>query len=141
MTKTDMVVVWGGANNVAKNESEKGLVHILNFVKQRKHTNVITVGAPKRHVLSTTSCVKSAVTTYNRKLHKRMKMSEYVQILDSEIQREHFTRHGLHMNTVGKELMAQRINGPYQKNLVSEEDTSHNFEMEAKSQRQWSGRS
>jgi hypothetical protein len=51
LTNKDMVVVWGGANNIAKNESEKGLVHISNFVKQRKHTNIIIVGAPNRHDL------------------------------------------------------------------------------------------
>jgi hypothetical protein len=84
LTKKDMVVVWGGTNNIAKNEPEKGLVHNSNFVKQRKHTNVIQC-APKRHDLSTTSRVNSEVTTYNRKLHKRMKMFEYVQILDSEV--------------------------------------------------------
>ena len=48
-----MVVIWGGANKIAKNESEKGLVYVSNFVKQRKHTNVITVSAPMRHDLST----------------------------------------------------------------------------------------
>jgi len=32
-------------------------------------------------------------------------MCEYVKILDSEVGGEHFTRHGLHVNTVGKELM------------------------------------
>ena len=117
LTKKDMVVVWGGANNIAKNESEKGLVHISNFVKQRKHTNIIIVGAPKRHDLSPTSCVTSEVTTYNKKLHKRMKMFEYAKVLDSEAQREHFTRHGLHMNTMGKELMAQRITDQIRKTL------------------------
>jgi len=76
------------------------------------------VSAPKRHDLSTTSCVNSDVTTYNRKLHKRMKMFEYVKILDSEVQREHFTRHGLHVNTVGKELMAQRITDHISKTLL-----------------------
>jgi hypothetical protein len=60
LTKKDMVVVWGGTNNIAKNESQKDLVHISNFVKQRKHTNVIIVSAPK-----TTSCVNSEVTRYN----------------------------------------------------------------------------
>jgi len=49
LTKKDMVIVWGGANNVAKNESENGLIHISNFVKQRKHTNIIIMSAPKRH--------------------------------------------------------------------------------------------
>ena len=36
-------------------------------------------------------------------------MFEYGKFLDSEVQREHFTRQELRMNTVGKELMAQRI--------------------------------
>ena len=87
LTKKDMVVVWGGANNITKNESGKGLVHISDFVKQRKLTNIIIVGAPKRHNLSPTSCVNSEVTTYYRKLHKRMKMFEYVKVLSSELQR------------------------------------------------------
>jgi len=47
-----------------------------------------------------------------------MKMFEYVKILDSEVQREHFTRHGLHVNTVGKELMAQRITDHISKTLL-----------------------
>jgi hypothetical protein len=37
------MVVWGGANNIAKNESEKGIALISNFVKQRKHTNILIV--------------------------------------------------------------------------------------------------
>ena len=137
LTKTDMIVVSGGANNIVKNESGKGLVHISNFVKQRKHTNIIIVSAPKRHDLSTTLCVNSGVTTYNTKLHKRMKMFEYVKFLHSEVQREHFTRH----EYSGKRTNGPENNGPYQKNLVSKEDTSHNFEMEARPHRQRSGRS
>jgi hypothetical protein len=57
------------------------------------------------------------VTTYKRKVHKRKKMFEYVQILESKVQREHVTRHGLHMNTVGKELMAQRITDHIRKTM------------------------
>ena len=45
-------------------------------------------------------------------------MFECMKILDSEVQREHFTRHGLHMNTVGKELMAQRIMDHIRKALL-----------------------
>jgi hypothetical protein len=41
-------------------------------------------------------------------------MFQYVQILDSEVQ----TEHGLHMNTVGKELMAQRITDHIRKTLL-----------------------
>ena len=116
MTKKDMVVVWGGTNNIAKRVRKGASTH-LELCKT-EHTNVIIVGATMRHDLSATSCVTSEVTTYNRKLHKRMKMFEYVQILDSEIQREHFTRHELHMNTVGKELLAQRITDHIRKTLL-----------------------
>ena len=49
LTKKDVVVVWEGANNVAKNESENGLIHFSNFVKQRKRTNIIIMSAPKRY--------------------------------------------------------------------------------------------
>jgi hypothetical protein len=44
-------------------------------------------------------------------------MFEYVKILGSEVQREHFTRHWLHMNTGGKELMAHKIKDHIKKNL------------------------
>jgi len=50
-------------------------------------------------------------------------MFEYVKILDSEVPRDHFTRHGLHMNTVGKELMAQRITDHFRKPLLLRKKT------------------
>jgi hypothetical protein len=109
LTKEDVVVVLGGTNNIAKNESEKGIVLISNFVKQRKHTNILIVNAPQRYDLAATSCVNNEVTIHNRKLYKRMKAFEYVKIIDSEVHREYFTKHGMHVNTMGKELMARRI--------------------------------
>jgi hypothetical protein len=109
LTKKDMVVVWGGANDIAKNEANNGLTHISNFVKLRKHTNVLLVSAPTRFDLSSASCVNREVIAFNRKLYKRMKQFEHVKIIDSELQRKYFTKHGMHMNTAGKEIMAQRI--------------------------------
>jgi hypothetical protein len=109
LTKEDMVVIWGGANDIAKNETNIGLTHITNFVKLRKHTNVLLMGVPTRFDLSPTSCVNSEVIAFNRKLYKRMKQFEHVKIIDSELQRKYFTKHGMHMNIVGKEIMVQRI--------------------------------
>jgi hypothetical protein len=56
LTKKDMVVVWGGANDIAKNEANNGLIRITNFVKLIKHTNFLLVGAPTRYDLSSASC-------------------------------------------------------------------------------------
>jgi len=49
LTKKDSVIIWGGANDIARNESGKGLIHLLNFVGLCTNTNVVVVGAPKRH--------------------------------------------------------------------------------------------
>jgi hypothetical protein len=54
LTKKDTVVIWGGANDIAKQESGKGLTHLLNFVESCKNTNVIIVDALKRHDLPKT---------------------------------------------------------------------------------------
>jgi hypothetical protein len=33
----DVVVIWGGANNVSNNNSKVTLKHVCNFVKKRKN--------------------------------------------------------------------------------------------------------
>ncbi|MDR0288737.1 MAG: SGNH/GDSL hydrolase family protein [Rickettsiales bacterium] len=108
LMKKDMVVVWGGANDIAKNKLNNGLIRMTNFVKLRKHTNVLLVSAPTRFDLSTAPCVNREVIAFNRKLYKRMKQFEHVKIIDSELHREYFTKHGMHMKIAGKEIMAQR---------------------------------
>ena len=109
LTKKDMVVIWGGTNDIAKNEVNSGLMHIMNFVKLRENTNVLLVDAPTRFDLSPVSCVNREVLAFNRKLLKRIKLLEHVKIIDSELQRIYFTEHGMHMTKAGKGIMAQRI--------------------------------
>jgi hypothetical protein len=50
-TKEDLVIVWGGANDVNKNESMKGLMKLHEFVEQRIDTNFMIVTIPHRHDL------------------------------------------------------------------------------------------
>jgi hypothetical protein len=102
-------VIWGGANDIAKHESGKGLTHLLNFVKSCTNTNVIIVGAPKRHDLSKTSCVNEEVDKFNRQLRKTIRVFEYVKVIDSIVSKECYTKRGLHFNSGGKEQMALRI--------------------------------
>jgi hypothetical protein len=46
LTRDDGIVVWGGSNDIGKNESSKGLSHISSFMKNRGHTNVVIMNAP-----------------------------------------------------------------------------------------------
>ena len=68
LTKEDMIVIWGGANDIEKNETYNGLTHITNFVNSRKHTNILIVGALVRFGLLATSRVNKEVIAYNRKV-------------------------------------------------------------------------
>ena len=89
LTEKDMVVVWGAANDVARKETKSALAYIIEFAKLRKHTNVLLVIVPTRFDLLQTSCVNREVTSYSRKLYKRMKQFEQVRLIDSESQRKY----------------------------------------------------
>jgi hypothetical protein len=109
LNKKDTLVIWGGTNDIAINESNKSLMCLSNFVKRCKQTNFVVISAPKRHDLEKTSCVNKEVDNLNRKLHKKMKVFEHVKVIDSIIQRYCFTRHGLHLNRFGKGQTTHRI--------------------------------
>jgi hypothetical protein len=109
LSKKDTVVIWSGAMDIAKNEADRGLAHLSKFVGDCSNTKVLVEGAPKRHDLRESSCVNKEVDKFNRQLHKRLKTCEHVKIIDSVIWKEYHTKHGLHLNNSGKELMAQLI--------------------------------
>jgi len=46
LTNNDIIVFWGGTNDVSKNNSHDGLKHITNFVKVNSHTNIILMSVP-----------------------------------------------------------------------------------------------
>jgi len=85
LTKKDTVVIWGGANGIARNEANKALTNIKS-VKFLNHTKVLLVNIPKRFDLTPASCVNEEITAFNRKLLKWAKMYEHVKLVDSKLQ-------------------------------------------------------
>jgi hypothetical protein len=65
--------------------------------------------APPRHDSLPSSCVNKEVISFNRQLKKGMVIYNNVKMLDSDIEREHFTKHGLHLNSSGRECIALRL--------------------------------
>ena len=59
LTNNDIIVFWGGTNDVSKNNSQNGLKHINNFMKVNSHTNIILMSVPHQHSLPEWSCVNS----------------------------------------------------------------------------------
>jgi len=102
LTSNDIIVFWGGANDVNKNNSQDGLTHVTNFVKVTSHTNIILMCVPYRHDLSEWSCVNSQVKTFKRKLVKLMKPYNHVMVVKVDLDKKFFTRQGLHTRSVSK---------------------------------------
>jgi hypothetical protein len=109
LTKEGVVVVWGGANDISKNESTVRLRHIKNFVVNWKHMNIVIINSSHRHDLPAPSYINKEVQVYNRKLYKIMKRFDHVKIIEMNLTKEYFMQRGLHMNTTSEEWMAKLI--------------------------------
>jgi hypothetical protein len=102
-----VIIVYGGSRDVCRNETNKGLRCFKQFAMITSNTNVIILDAPHCHDLEE-SCVNKEV--FNRKLHKIMKPFQHVQLLNVNVNRNYFTRHGFHMNnSFGKSWISGSI--------------------------------
>jgi hypothetical protein len=106
-------VIWGGANDVVKNNTKEGLRHVSNFVRTNNHTNIVLLCLPYGHDLTDWSCVNKEITVFNRKILKIMKCYEHVTIIQHDLSRDMFTQHGLHLNALGKEVIVKYIAATY----------------------------
>jgi len=83
--------------------------HILEFVINANHTNVILMSAPHRYDLIRDSCVNNEVEVFNRKLRERLERFEKVEMIDVVSERNFYTKPGQHLNSGGKENMSKKI--------------------------------
>jgi hypothetical protein len=64
---------------------------------------------PNRFDLDAHSCVNNEVNAFNRKLGKNMKNFQNATTVKVTCDRNHFTKHDLHLNRKGKEQAAKTI--------------------------------
>jgi len=102
----DVMILWGGANDVYKNNSCDALKQLTDFMGKNKHTNIIILCIPHRHDLPEWSCVNKGIQAFNRALMKLMKPYKHVTVVQVDPTRIYYTRHGQHMNNLGKERIA-----------------------------------
>jgi hypothetical protein len=107
--KKDILVLWAGANDISKNNIKEALRSLTKFMEDHKKVNMILIQALHRHDLQDISCVNKEVTKFNRQVKKIIKPYPNVKLMEVEVQRHHFTRHGQHLNLLGKELVASEL--------------------------------
>jgi hypothetical protein len=69
------------------------------------------------------SCVNNKAAKFNRQIRKIVKLHENVKFLEVKLQREHFTKHGQHLNNSGKELVSLEL-AKLVKQLVNKKKTA-----------------
>jgi len=82
---------------------------MVNFVQSNSHTNILLMCVPPQHNLPEWSCVNNEIKAFNRELLKLMKPYNHVLTVTAYTDRKFFTRHGLHMNNLGKEKTAFKV--------------------------------
>jgi hypothetical protein len=76
LTNDDIVVLWGDSNDVARNNSVRGMKHRLDLLINSSHTNVILLSVPHRHDIISDSCVNREVEAFRSSLRNRLNVLE-----------------------------------------------------------------
>jgi len=108
-TKDDILILSDGTMNVARNETNNCLRHLTHFLKRTCSTIVLILKVPHCLDLVNSSCVNKESIVYIRKLQKIVKTSNHVWIQNMSRDRTCNTKHGMHMNSLGKNWMCQEI--------------------------------
>jgi hypothetical protein len=82
---------------------------VFEFVNGNKELNVVLIDSPHSFDILRESCVNQEVIKFNRQILKIMEHQSGVKILASNLDRNCFTTHGLHLNTKGKKLVSQDL--------------------------------
>jgi hypothetical protein len=109
LTRTDTLITIGGSNDIDKSDKGGNLTSIVNFLDGTQNTNVILVELPVRYDTGVRSHIKERIENYNKKLYKVTKGFKHVRLVKVTPSREHFTKHGLHLNNKGKEITSKEL--------------------------------
>ena len=117
--KSDVLVVAGGANDIDVTNVKVNdiLAPVIHLVQKYANTNVIIVNIPQRRDLENVEKVDKAkadntisiIQTYSTKLKTILRGFKNASLVEMSTSRNHFTKHGLHLNKFGKEMIAKQI--------------------------------
>ena len=111
--KKDLLIISTGANDLetpTKNINNS-IVPLIKFINKLEQINVIVVSIPCCYDLGQDPCsisIKRKILRYSEKLHN-LKIYPHVSIIELSPDRDHYTKHGLHLNNFGKEEVVKQI--------------------------------
>ena len=109
LTSKDLIILCGGTNDIASKSASAILKPIVDFIKMNNHTNILISSIPYRHDLASHSQLNKEITIINRKLLRITQAYDHTEMLIIDNNRNLYTRHGLHLNKVGKLILVSQI--------------------------------
>jgi hypothetical protein len=109
LNRKDVLIVWGGSNDISRNNTKEAIDQLCNFIKEETTVNRVIMKAPLRHDLMPSSCVNNEVLKFNRQIEKRMKPYANTKLFDTDLDRSYYTTHGQHLNSSGKDLIINKL--------------------------------
>jgi hypothetical protein len=111
LVKGDVILISGGTNDIDKPDGKVNelLAKMIQFILKYNNTNILIINLPHRHDLASSATTNSRIRSYNMKLKHFTQAFKHVSIVEMSSERNNYTRHGLHMNNVGKEKLARQI--------------------------------
>jgi DNA polymerase III delta prime subunit len=101
-SQRNVVIICSCTRDVAKNEAKDCLRNLSEFAKLTANTNMIVMCVPHHFDLQPSSYINKEVETFNRKLQKTMKTFSHMHVCSISTKTDHFTSHGLHLNSQRK---------------------------------------
>jgi hypothetical protein len=107
----DHVVIMGGANDISRNETMNctSINTLKTTLSALTSTNVVVLNIPARYDLVKESIVNREIRKANMDVNKVCKRFRNVEVLEiNNISRACYTRHGQHLNKIGKAHISQQ---------------------------------
>jgi lysophospholipase L1-like esterase len=106
LSSKDFIILCCGTNDIGRVNSRAVFSDIIGFIKRVNHTNVILLTVLYRHDLrGSNTIINEKIINFNRKLHKLTKLFLHLSVLEIDANRHLYTKHGLHLNGLGKEFL------------------------------------
>ena len=105
----DGVIINSGTNDYDMFKFDQTFLNIRNFVMTNDHTNIMLMNIPHRYDTPNLISVNMNIASLNRMLQKLVNVLPHTTFLKVEEERNLYTKHGLHLNKMGKQLVQHQM--------------------------------
>jgi hypothetical protein len=107
LTANDYIILCCGSNNIGKVKLNMVLNDFIELIKRVTRSNVILLTIPYRHDLKYfNTSLNNEIIIFNKKLLKLKKLFSHLTVIELNANRHLCTKHGVHLNSVGKEILS-----------------------------------